>query len=164
MTAQNSKAAPAQPKEVVITRVFDAPRDLVFQAWTDPKHVAQWWGPRWFTNPVCEWDARPGGEIYIEMTAPDGMAAPMRGVFDEVDPPERLVFTGTALPDENGQPQLVTRNTITFDEQADGKTLLTMRAEVIKAGPMAAGALAGMEEGWSQSLDKLAEHLAESTL
>ena len=58
-------------REFVITREFDAPRELVFQAWTDPKHLAEWWGPRGFTNPVCQWDARPGGKIYDVMRAQD---------------------------------------------------------------------------------------------
>src|SRR5258708_24804004 len=66
-------------KEFGITREFDAPRELVFKAWTDPKHLAQWWGPRGFTNPVCEWDARPGREIYVVIRAPNGEPYPMGG-------------------------------------------------------------------------------------
>jgi len=89
-------------REFVITREFDAPRELVFQAWTDPKHLAQWWGPKGFTNPVCEWDARPGGKIYDVMRAPNGAEHPMSGEFREIDPPERLVFSCGAL-DENGE-------------------------------------------------------------
>jgi uncharacterized protein YndB with AHSA1/START domain len=160
MTVQHSEAAQTQPKEVVITRDFDAPRDLVFKAWTDPKHVAQWWGPHGFTNPVCKWDARPGGAIYVEMTDPDGVVYPMRGVFHEVTAPERLVFTSTALHDEDGSPHLEVLTTITLEEHESGKTRFTLRAEVVRATPQAAGALAGMEVGWSQSLEKLAGHLS----
>src|SRR5471030_3335358 len=80
-------------REFVITREFDAPRELVFKAWTDPKHLAQWWGPRGFTNPVCEWDVRPGGKIYDVMRAPNGVDYPMGGEFCEIVPPERLVFS-----------------------------------------------------------------------
>jgi uncharacterized protein YndB with AHSA1/START domain len=71
------------PRELVITRTFDAPRELVFKAWIDPKHLAQWWGPKYFTNPVCEVDARPGGSLLIHMAGPDGTIYPMRGVFNE---------------------------------------------------------------------------------
>ena len=69
--------------EVVLTRVFDAPRALVFKIWTEPHHLAKWWGPRDFTNPVCELDVRVGGKILIHMHAPDGTVYPMTGTFRE---------------------------------------------------------------------------------
>src|SRR5436190_1507702 len=84
-------------KSLVITRTFDAPRSLVFKAWTDPLHVQQWWGPHHFTNPRCEWDARAGGEIHVDMKRPDGAIYPMPGRFHEVVEPERLVFSTIAL-------------------------------------------------------------------
>ncbi len=145
-------------RELIITRVFDAPRELVFKAWTDPKHVAQWWGPKDFTNPVCELDVRPGGAILIHMRGPDGVVYPMKGVFHEIAPPERLVFTTSAFEDEAGNPQLEDRTTVTFAEH-DGKTKLTVQAVVTKAAPAVEGALAGMEAGWNESLDRLAEAL-----
>jgi uncharacterized protein YndB with AHSA1/START domain len=148
--------------DLVITRIFDAPRALVWKAWTDPKQIEQWWGPHGFTNPLCEWDARPGGTILVHMRGPKGsafdMVMPMKGVFHEVIAPERLVFTSTALEDATGNPQLETLNTLTFIEH-NGKTKLTLQAVVVKSTPAAAGALAGMEQGWSQSLEKLAAHL-----
>jgi uncharacterized protein YndB with AHSA1/START domain len=143
-------------KSVVITRTFDAPRELVFEAWTDPAHVAQWWGPRQFTNPVCDWNARPGNAIHVDMRGPDGTLFPMGGTFHEVAPPERLVFTTTAL---DGALEVL--NTVTFADDG-GKTAMRLQAVVVKASPEADGALAGMHEGWSQSLDKLAEELAET--
>ncbi len=142
-------------REVIITRTFDAPRELVWQAWTDPKHMAQWWGPKEFTNPVCELDVRPGGAIRIDMTGPDGVVYPLTGVFHEVIPPERLVMTTSAFLDEVGTPGLEVRNTIMFIA-LDNKTKLTLHAVVVKAVPEVAGALAGMEEGWNQSLDRFA--------
>ncbi len=145
---------------LVITRVFDAPRELVFKAWTDPKHVAQWWGPKGFTNPVCELDVRPGGAIRIDMRGPDGVLYPMKGVFHEIVEPARLVVTTSALEDEEGNPQLEVLTTVTFAEH-NGKTKLTLQAVVVTAAPAAAGALAGMEQGWRQSLDRLAEYLAK---
>jgi uncharacterized protein YndB with AHSA1/START domain len=146
------------PRELTITRVFDAPRELVWRAWTDPAHVARWWGPEGFTNPVCELDVRPGGAILIHMTGPDGVVYPTRGVFREIVEPERLVLTTTAFEDEAGKPRLEVLHTVTFAEH-NGKTLLTLLAVVVKSSPEVEAALDGMEEGWSQSLDRLAAHL-----
>ncbi len=145
-------------KELALTRVFDAPRELVFKVWTDPKHVAQWWGPRGFTNPVCELDLRPGGAILIHMRSPDGIVYPMTGVFQEVVPPERLVFTSAAL-DSDGNPMFEVLTTVTFAEEG-GKTKQILRARVIKKTAQAAPYLAGMEQGWTQSLERLAAYVS----
>ena len=161
MATRNSPATKPAERELVITRIFDAPRELVFKAWTDPKHVAQWWGPKEFTNPVCELDVRPGGAILIHMRGPDDVVYPMKGVYREIVPPERLVFTDSAFEDEEGNPQLEDLTTVTFVEH-EGKTKLTLHAVVVKAAPAVEGALEGMEEGWNQSLDRLTEHLAKA--
>lgn len=161
MDARNSPAREPAERELVITRVLDAPRALVFRAWTDPKQVAQWWGPHGFTNPVCELDVRPGGAILIHMRGPDGVVYPDKGVFHEIEEPGRLVFISGAVENEEGNPQLEVLNTVTFSDLGS-KTTLTMHARVLKATPEVAGALAGMEEGWSQSLDRLAEQMAKS--
>src|SRR5208283_3243052 len=79
-------------RELTLTRVFDAPRDLVWSAWTDPSHMARWWGPNGFTNPRCEMAVRVGGVIRIDMRGPNGIVYPMTGTFREVVAPERLVF------------------------------------------------------------------------
>jgi uncharacterized protein YndB with AHSA1/START domain len=271
--ASVSAAANTADRELVFKRVFDAPRDLVFQMWTHPEHAAQWWGPRgftttihemdvrpggvWrlvmrgpdgvdyrnrivflevvkserlvykydpeegsepvsfqvtvnfsahggkteltmrmlfpsaetrhhvvekygavaganqtldrlaehltqvsagknraFTNPVCELDPRPGGAIRIHMRGPDGAVYPMTGVYHEIVEPQRLVFTSAAL-DENGDPLFEVLNTVTFAEH-QGKTKLTVHAVVVKTTAGAARYLAGMEMGWSQTLDRLA--------
>jgi len=141
----------------VITRVFDAPRELVFKAWTDTRHMAQWWGPKGFTNPVCELDVRAGGAIRIHMRAPNGVVYPMSGLFEEITEPERLVFVSSAL-DEHGNSMFDLRNTVTFTEQR-GKTVLTLQARVIKATAQAPQYLKGMEAGWTQSLDRLGDRL-----
>ena len=104
-------------KEMVLTREFDVPRDLVFKAWTDPKQMAKWWGPRGFTNPVCEMDVRMGGRIRIDMHGPDGTDYPMTGRFDEVVAPERLIFTCWAHCDASGKAQIEVINSVTFMEQ-----------------------------------------------
>ncbi len=148
-------------KELTLTRIFDAPRELVFKAWTDAELMARWFGPHWFSIPVCELDVRPGGALRIHMRGPDGVDYPMTGVFHEVVPPERLVFTSTAVEDAQGDFQLEVLNTVTLADLG-GKTELTYHAVVVKATPAAEGALSGMEAGWSQSLEKLAEALAQA--
>jgi uncharacterized protein YndB with AHSA1/START domain len=147
-------------QELIITRVFDAPRELVWKVWTDPKHMAQWWGPHRFTNPVCELDVRPGGAILIHMRAPDGTVYPMTGVYQEVVAPERLVFTSSAL-DEEGNPLFEVLNILTFAEQG-GKTTQTLLARVVKRTAKAAPYLAGMDAGWTQTLERLAKYLAQA--
>jgi uncharacterized protein YndB with AHSA1/START domain len=148
--ARSSSAASAVREELHLTRIVGAPRALVFRAWTDPKQVVQWWGPRGFTNPVCEWDARPGGAIRIHMRGPDGTVYPMGGVFKEIVEPERLVFISTALTDENSKPLFEILNTITF-EVFHGITKLSLHARLLtpefKMTPQVAAALSGMEQG-----------------
>jgi uncharacterized protein YndB with AHSA1/START domain len=116
--------------------------------------LKRWWGPKGFTNPVCEVDVRPGGAIRIHMQAPDGNVYPMTGVFQEIVELERLVFTSSAL-DQNGEPLFEVMNTVTFAAEG-GKTKLTVRASVTKMKDGAAQHLAGMQQGWSLSLDRLA--------
>ncbi len=147
----------ALEKDLVFTRIFDAPRDLVFKAWTEAEHLKRWWGPHGFTNPVCEVDPRPGGAIRIDMRGPDGTIYPMTALYREIVEPERLVFTSAAL-DEKGNPLFEVLNTVTFAEHA-GKTKLTVHASVVKATAEAAPYLAGMDQGWSQSLDRLANFI-----
>lgn len=145
--------SPIKP-DLIITRVFGAPRELVFRAWVERDRLARWWGPGGFTNPVCEIDVRPGGAIRIDMRAPDGTVFGMGGAFVEVVAPERIVFTSTAMPDENGEPQLVNLNTVEFAE-VDGKTELTLTVVVQKRTPAIERNLDGMPIGWTQSFDRL---------
>ena len=145
-------------KELVLTRVFNAPRERVWKAWTDPKLMAQWWGPKGFTNPLCQLDLRVGGAIRVDMRWPDGRISKMGGAFREIKEPERLVFTSTAFEGDEGNPDLENLNTVTFEEE-NGKTKATLHVVVIKATPAMAEALAGMETGWSMSFDKLTEFL-----
>lgn len=145
-------------KELTLTRVFDAPVELVWKAWTDQKLVTQWWGPNGVFTPICEVDARPGGMIHIVMEAGEtlgnykGTQWPMKGKFVEVTPPSKLVFSATAL--NNDKPFLEHLTTVILEEK-DGKTTMTVHILVTKALPGSEGALAGMEQGWNQQLDKL---------
>jgi uncharacterized protein YndB with AHSA1/START domain len=160
MSAKNARidaATESSPWDLVLTRTFEAPRELVFQAWTDPKHMALWWGPDGFTNPVCEVDARVGGAIRIDMRAPNGVVYPMSGRFEEISEPERLVFISSAL-DANGKSMFDILNTVLFEEQS-GKTVLTLQARVMKATVEAPQYLKGMEVGWTQSLGRLGAYL-----
>jgi uncharacterized protein YndB with AHSA1/START domain len=159
MPAKSKPAKNLAAQEVFFTRVLAAPRDLVWKAWTDPKHVAQWWGPNGFTNPVCELDARPGGAIRIHMRGPDGTVYPMTGVYQEIVEPERLVFASGAL-DNKGQPLFEVLTTVTLTEHG-GKTTLTVRARVVKSTPAAAPHLAGMKEGWNQTLNRFVAYVAK---
>lgn len=146
-------------KEITITRTLEAPRERLWQAWTDPKQLAQWWAPKGFTNPTVEIDARVGGELYIVMLAGEGlgemsgMKAPMRGTFTEVVEPERLVFTNNAL-DEGGNVLLSGETSVTFEEE-DGRTKMTVRTSASGEQPGTDMMLAGMEQGWNEQSDKL---------
>jgi uncharacterized protein YndB with AHSA1/START domain len=148
-------------REFIITREFDAPRELVFKAWTDAKHLAQWWGPRGFTNPVCRWDVRPGKAIYVVMRAPNGTDYPMGGEFREIVAPERLVFTSGAL-DAKGKLLFEFLHTVSLVERK-GKTMLTIRSNVLKTTAGAGKYIGGFEAGMTQSLVRLSEHLAART-
>ena len=160
--------------EFVLTRLFDAPRELVWRAFTDPVHLAKWWGPRIVTTPVCEMDVRVGGRYRIVMRMPDGVDYPMSGVFQEVAKPERLVQTVDCAEHPKAWHDLVKPNrapgednpvgemlqTYTFEE-VGGKTKLTIRARFKSAAIRDAMVKMGMHQGWSESLDKLVENLAE---
>jgi uncharacterized protein YndB with AHSA1/START domain len=158
MTAKANKSAEEiANRELVISRTFDTPREIVFKMWTDPNHMVQWWGPHGFTNPVCELDVRIGGAIRIDMRGPEGTVYPMTGTFREIVSPERLVFTAEAL-DQRGTAVLEVLNTVIFEE-TNGKTTLTFQARVTKVNGEGVSYLEGMEAGWTQSLERLASQV-----
>jgi uncharacterized protein YndB with AHSA1/START domain len=140
--------------DVTVTRVFDAPRALVFRTWTEPRHLARWWGPEHFTNPVCELDVRIGGRIVVHTRAPDGRMFLMNGTFREVVSAERLVMAVTAT-DSAGDPLLEGRITAMFEDE-DGKTKVTVREEATALAPAAARIVDRMELNWIESLARLA--------
>ena len=145
------------PTELHLKRVFAAPRQLVFDAWTKPEMVAEWWGPRNFTTTVEEWGARAGGEILVIMRAPDGAAYPMSGQFVEFYPPIRFHFTASAL-DNDGNTLFENWNSVFFQE-VEGGTQVTLDVHVMSQTETAPQYLKGMRKGWSQSLDKLEDLL-----
>jgi uncharacterized protein YndB with AHSA1/START domain len=154
---QKENANNAEGMEMVMTRIINAPRKLVWEAWTNQKHIKNWWGPKRFTNPVCEWDAQVGNKILVHMQAPDGTVYPMDGEFIEIKKPERLVFISAALNKE-GKHMFEIMNTVVFTEE-NGKTKITINAKASKIMPEAKPHLDGMNEGWSSSIDKLEEYL-----
>ena len=121
--------------------------------------LAKWWGPNGFTNPKCEIDVRPAEKIYIDMKAPDGTVYPMDGEFHEIIAPEKLVFTSAAL-DKNNKRRFEVMNTVTLVDE-NGKTRLTLHAKVSNIKPGGEYNVKGMNEGWSQSIERLIK-LAEN--
>jgi uncharacterized protein YndB with AHSA1/START domain len=173
MDAKNASISADQ--DFVITRIINAPRALVFKAWTDPKQMAQWWGPKGFTNPVCEMDVRPGGAHRIVMRGPDGTDYPVKGVYREIVEPERLVMTLDCSEHPEAWHDMVKPNrkkgernpvgemlqTVTFEDQG-GKTKLTVRTRFNSTAIRDAMVKMGMSEGWAQSLDRLQTHVANT--
>lgn len=150
----------AAVKELTITRFYDEPRELVFEAWTNPELLALWWGPEDFTNPVCELDVRPGGTILIHMAAPDGTVIPVKGTYQEVIEPERLVFTTGVFFDEDGISQVEELMTVDFIDK-NGKTELVLHISVVKCDPAFIDALGSMESGWTSSLDRMSKKISQ---
>ena len=140
--------------EIVVTRVVDAPRRLVFEAHTNPAHLPHWMlGPSGWTMPVCEIDLRPGGTWHFVWRNADGTEMAMRGVYQEVVPPERLVSTeswGGDWPE--------TLNTLTLSEE-NGKTTITQHTRYQSKQARDAAIKTGMLEGMSQTYDRLAKYL-----
>jgi uncharacterized protein YndB with AHSA1/START domain len=155
-----------ESKPLVIERIFDAPRELVWKAWTDPEQVKKWWGPREYSCPVAEIDFRVGGRSFNCMRGPDGNDIWSIGTYREIVPMERFVVTdsfadkdGNVVPATHyGMPDMPLEMliTVTFEDAGEGKTKLTMKHEGLPAGEM----LSGANQGWSESFDKLAELLA----
>lgn len=154
MTA-TANAKPSVERVLHFTRVFDAPRELVFKAWTDPKHARHWWGPKDFPAVDLTMDVRPGGRWRHRLRSTEtGDDLWHGGVFREVVPPERLVFTfGWDEGGERGHETLVT---VTFMEQ-NGKTLMTFHHELFRSAEERDGHMGG----WTSTFDRLAEHLAQ---
>jgi uncharacterized protein YndB with AHSA1/START domain len=157
MDARTSIAADAPgstERELVITRIFDAPRRLVFKAWTEPERAARWWGPQGFVTLRCDMDVRPGGTFRASMRSPEGTVHCRRGVYSEVVEPERLVFT-FSWEDAEGKPGHQTVVTVTFTD-LDGKTELTLRQAVFAT----VAARDDHRRGWTSCFVRFAEYLA----
>jgi uncharacterized protein YndB with AHSA1/START domain len=149
----------ALDREIVLVSVLDAAPDAVFAAWTDPDAFCRWFGPEGFTCTVREMDVRPGGRARFDMVSGDGTAFTNRFDYLEVVPSARLVLDhGSDIDDDPGR----FRVTITLDEQADGKTVLTLRQLHPTAAQRTATIGFGAVELGLQTMDKLARHLEEA--
>ena len=161
MTPNKSEVVPASDREIVVTRVLDAPRELVWEAWIDPKQVEKWWGPKGFTTTVHEMEVKPGGVFRQTMHGPDGVDYPNESVFTEVLKPERIAFS--LHGGKKGVPETHFKMIWTFEDQ-EGKTKVTIRqvyptAETRDHAVNAYGAI----EGGKQTLERLAEYLEKTT-
>lgn len=157
MAVKSSIDLEHDPRSIVGKRVFDAPRALVFSAWTDPKHLAQWWGPNGFTTTTHTFDFRPGGVWRFVMHGPDGRDYQNRITFDEIVPPERIAYRHSG-GDDVEPVQFI--QTVTFQDLGNGQTLLTWhgtfpsaeeRARVIREY--------GADKGLVQTMTRLDEYV-----
>jgi uncharacterized protein YndB with AHSA1/START domain len=165
MAARNSAEASAD-RELLITRVFDAPRPLVFKAWSKPEHLMRWWGPHGCALTVCETDFRPGGSWRFCMRGPGGGEEWQQGVYREIVEPERLVFTYSFpsgsrgfTEDAKGKPGHETIVTVNFYDD-DGKTRLTVHQAVFENNTVRDDHI----RGWNEALDHLAAYVTQAEL
>jgi uncharacterized protein YndB with AHSA1/START domain len=142
--------------QLVITRILDAPRRLVFDAWTDPAQVAQWWGPQGFVTTSCEMDIREGGAFRVGMRSPEGTQYVKRGVYRLIVAPERIEFT-FAWEDADGRPGHETLVTVSLVERGT-KTKLTLQQAMFAT----ATARDAHRQGWTSCLQRFAEYLARA--
>ena len=168
MVARNNPATGTEEQALVIERIFDAPREAVWKAWTEPERFMRWWGPKDYTSPACKIDFRVGGTWLACMRSSEGQDIWSTGVYREIVPLERIVSTDSfadaegnvvpashyGIPGDFPDEMLIT---VTFEEQ-DGKTGMTLRHTGLPAGEMSDGA----GQGWNESFDKLAEELTKA--
>lgn len=159
MSAVMAETATTSDRELVLTRLIDAPREKLFRAWTDPALLKQWFAPHPYTTPVAELDVRPGGANTIVMQAPDGTQIPCNGVYLDVAENERLVFTDAyAGAWEPSQKPFMTA-IITFENEG-GKTRYTARVRHWTVADRETHEKMGFHEGWGQCADQLAALVA----
>ncbi|MFL6933486.1 MAG: SRPBCC family protein [Xanthobacteraceae bacterium] len=159
MTA-SAEATPTSDRELLLTRIIDAPRAKVFRAWTDPTLLKQWFAPLPYTTPVAELDVRPGGANLIVMRSPDGTELPHRGIYLEVVGNERLVFTDAYTEAWKPSEKPFMTVILTF-EDVGGKTRYTARVRHWTLADREAHEKMGFHQGWGQCTDQLAALVAK---
>ena len=153
-------------KELTITKLLDAPRERVFEAWTNPEMIKKWWGPNNVTIPECEVDLRVGGKIYIVMEAGEAMGPykgtkwPMLGEFTAVEQNSHLAYAVKAWTDGQKEETTISQTTELTLTEAGNKTKVEIKAIISEAGPKAGMAVQGMEAGFTQQLEKLSIFLS----
>jgi uncharacterized protein YndB with AHSA1/START domain len=156
MPAGSSATTESAERELVITRVFDAPRSLVFKAWTQPEHMAKWFGPQGFTSTVLRNELRPGGAYRIHMRGPEGDDHWTQGIYREIDEPQRLVMVGSWADAQGNPTRPEATLTLTF-EDLGGKTKMTLHQTLFES----VTARNEHQRGWSSGFERLAEYLKE---
>jgi uncharacterized protein YndB with AHSA1/START domain len=167
--------AEIKAKDFIISRVFDAPRDVLWKCFTEPERMKQWWGPKGFTVVVSDMDLRVGGTYHYGMKAPDG--SPMWGLFTyrEIMPREKLVFVNSFSDEKRGVTRhpmaptwpLTLLTTFTFEDAPGGKTKFTVRWQTLDATELeqatfdSAQSRQSMSNGWGGTLDQLSAYLAK---
>ena len=152
-------------KEVEFERIYDAPIEKVWEAWTDPEKLKKWWGPDNVSIPECEVDLRVGGRIYIVMEAGEAMGPykgtrwPMEGTFTIVDPTSKLSYSAKAWTEGKEDTTEIDQTNVMVLTEENGKTKLNLKATINKAGPDAGMAAEGMRMGYTQQFDKLVKFL-----
>ncbi len=150
-----AKTADEDGRELVLTRLMDVPRDKIYRCWTEPELLKQWFAPRPYTTPVAELDVRPGGATYIVMRSPEGQEMPMHGIYLEVVPNERLVFTDAFTRAWEPSEKPFFTGILTLAEE-DGRTRYTARARHWTREDCEAHEKMGFHEGWGQCAEQLA--------
>lgn len=154
--SKSSLIAEAGSHEIVMSRVFDAPRELIFKVMTDPKHVSQWWGPRQYTTTVDEMDVKAGGRWRFVQRGADGNEFAFHGVYHSITAPECIIDTF----EFEGMPGHVLMETLRLEALADGKTKLTVSSVFQSVADRDGMLSSGMESGSNESYDRLEELLA----
>jgi uncharacterized protein YndB with AHSA1/START domain len=155
-STQKTDLTDGAESDILITRLINAPRELVWSMFTTPTHMMHWWGPRGFTTPVCEIDLRPGGIWHYVMRTPDGAEFAVDKVYREIVAPERLVYADV---EESTDPSLPSSVHIITFEDVGGKTRLTMRTQVKSAAERDALIKRGLVQGVNEGLDRFEEYL-----
>jgi uncharacterized protein YndB with AHSA1/START domain len=153
-------------KEVSFERIYNAPVEKVWQAWTDPNMIKQWWGPNDVTIPECEIDLKVGGRLYIVMEAGEAMGEfkgtrwPMEAKFTEIVPNSKLAYSAKAWTEGAAEATEIETETMLILTEEGGKTKINLRSAILKTGPQAQMAVQGMQYGFEQQLAKLEKYLA----
>lgn len=155
MTATAANPVPGSDRELVLTRLIHAPREKLFRAWTDPELLKQWFAPLPYTTPKAELDVRPGGASLVVMCSPDGQEMPNRGVYLDVAPNERLVFTDAFISAWEPSEKPFMTVVITFEDEAGG-TRYTARVRHWTVADRETHEKMGFHQGWGQCTDQLA--------
>ena len=162
MAQQGVKPEPqaTDDRELVLTRIIDAPAEKLYRAWTQPELLKQWWAPKLWTTPRAELDVRPGGVGNIVMRSPEGQDMPCPGVYLEVVPNRRLVLTDAYREAWMPSAKLFMTVIVTFDDLGGGKTRYTARVRHWSAADRETHEKMGFHEGWGRCADQLAELVA----